>query len=632
MSRRALGILFAVSLVLPVVGASADDPRRLPIYEPAFLEPIPAGRCAPEGRFDQADYYGEKCERLRFVFGPILAKSGQNDVLIQPTSFEKPAYDGYIVRMRPDLIDATGVVPPVDQLHLHHGTWLNVNRSYGSGPWMASGEEKTTLVLPRGYGIKVLASDLWLLLHMVHNATALPRVVYVTYDIDFVKAADADGADPVTGRTPMISNTRQIWLDVGGGKFHPETDTYTANPVFNLQKGFGQTDPGAFGGYTFQAPDPRVYPGRLCTWPKENCARFNSEGNVSAQQGKEVVVAGKDYLIGDAALGVGVEEGTLIVIGGHVHPGGIRDEVSLVRGAVKDPNNQFAYVGGVEKPIHISDAFYWKWDDPATADDESLAAGAPPTSWDFSMTGTGELLGWKVHVKRGDVLRLNGVYDTEIGSWYEQMGIVMTWVNPGDTSGVDVFSPNTVLHPGFPTTAPLPEGVTATCSPGFDAATGKTTLCLRGTVTHGHIETSGNHGLCLGCRDLTSKVGPLLTDIPIEGFTYGPADLGIVGAAGIPQVKVGQKVTFWNEDAAAYIWHTVTRCSEPCNGKTTTDYPLSDAALGPSDTMDFDSSELGYGLAPAQRIEWEFVPDRTGVFTFYCRIHPQMRGAIKVVD
>ena len=54
-------------------------------------------------------------------FGPIVVKPGQNDVLVQPVTIEKPMQDGYITRFDPDLVCATdGTVPPIEQIHLHH--------------------------------------------------------------------------------------------------------------------------------------------------------------------------------------------------------------------------------------------------------------------------------------------------------------------------------------------------------------------------------------------------------------------------------------------------------------------------------------------------------------------------------
>jgi hypothetical protein len=592
----AAGLLAATLLGV----ANAADPQR-PIPEAGFLEPVPAAPCDPEQQFDVPNYYGNKCKRLRFVFGPITVKPGQNDLMIQPTIIEQPRYDGYITRFEPNLIDATGMAPPVETLHLHHGTWLNLppGDEYGAGPFMASGEEKTIAYWPQGFGMKVLANDVWGFLYMVHNATASPTEVWITYDVDFVKAADAEAIQPDTGR-PLITNTKNIWLDVGGGSFHPETETYPFNPVYNTQKGYGQDG--------------------ACSFPEENCASFNSLGNVSAQQGKDVsqAVAGKDWRIPQGFLGPsGV--GTLVVMGGHLHPGGLLDRVSLVR-------------DGVEKDIHISDAVYWN-------EDDGTKVGGKPTSWDFSMTGVSKDIGWNILVKEGDIIRLNAVYETDVASWYENMGIVMSWVAPGDTSGVDVFAPGVTFNKtatgadgnGYPVTAKYPNGHVAP-----DCVPSATNVCTRGQITHGQMQENANHGSCdinNTCQGLTDKVGPLVERIDMAAFTYGVADFGVINANGIPQVKKNTPLLFTNLDTFDYMWHTATRCKEPCTGPTTVDFPIANGGTGiPGDVMDFDSSELGYGLYPAQRMDWTLVPDREGTFTFFCRIHPSMRGAFKVVE
>ena len=592
----ALGLL-AVTLM----GMARAEPRQ-PIPEAGFLEPVPAAPCDPESKFDVPNYYGDACKRLRFVFGPITVKPGQNDLMLQPTTIEQPRYDGYITRFEPNLIDVSGEAPPVEELHLHHGTWLQqvaVNEAYGSGPFMASGEEKTIAFWPKGYGMKIRANDVWEFLYMVHNATAEPTVVWITYDVDYVAAPAAEAIQPETGK-PLITNTKSIWLDVGGGNFHAETETYPFNPVYNTQKGYGTNGE--------------------CSFPEENCASFNSLGNVSAQQGKDVSaeVQGKDWRFGNGFLGP-TKEGTIVVMGGHLHPGGLYDRVSLVR-------------DGVEKDIHISEAVYWN-------EEDGTKPGGKPTSWDFSMTGVSKDIGWKIRVKEGDILRLNAVYETAEASWYENMGIVMAWVAPGDTSGVDPFDPNVTFNKradgtdgnAYPTTAAYPDGhVTPDCAPS------DTNICVKGQVTHGQMPENANHGSCdinSTCQGLTDKVGPLVDRIDMVGFTYGVADFGVINQTGIPQVKKDTALLFNNLDTFDYMWHTATRCKEPCSGPTTVDYPIANGGTGiPGDVMDFDSSELGYGLYPAQRMDWTLVPDRTGTFTFFCRIHPSMRGAFTVVE
>ena len=75
---------------------------------------------------------------------------------------------------------------------------------------------------------------------------------------------------------------------------------------------------------------------------------------------------------------------------------------------------------------------------------------------------TGAPLGWKVKVRPGDTLRLNAVYDDQISSWYENMGIVVGYIAPKDPHGppgLDVFSKNTRIVDGVPPQAKLPPAV-----------------------------------------------------------------------------------------------------------------------------------------------------------------------------
>src|SRR5205814_511696 len=112
-------------------------------------------------------------------------------------------------------------------------------------------------------------------------------------------------------------------------------------------------------------------------------------------------------------------------------------------------------------------------------------------------------------------------------------------------------------------------------------------LCLRGMITHGHLPEASNFGGCdspgTACASLPKKVGPLVSNITMSNFTYGVADLGVVGAMGIPRVTVNKPVTFFNADSAADIWHTVTGCAAPCDGLTGLDYPLANGPPGPGE-------------------------------------------------
>ncbi|HYI44518.1 MAG TPA: hypothetical protein VE174_03530 [Actinomycetota bacterium] len=612
MRRIAISLSPLLLMLMAVMPAFAQVP---PTPDPAFIKEVPGAPCKAETPYERHGWKatasaqaGDKCKRIKFTYGPITVKPGQNDVLIGPVTIEKPAYDGLITRFKPDLVDATGEPPPIHTVHLHHGTWLNAGESYGNGPFFASGEEKTIGFWPKGYGMHVGAQDQWLLLYMVHSAVTQPTEVWITYDIDFVADEDAEKL----GMVP----TKPVWLDVQSERIAKGAPETSGNPVYNSQKGFGH------------------YNKKLgimeCSWPDENCARHDVYGGDTPQQGKPIKLEGADWKVTEDMAG------TLILMGGHLHPGGIRDEVSLVR-------------KGKEKMIHISDAVYFDKKNP-----DRVAKTKDWNSWNFSMTGTGSQVDWKVNIKKGDILRLNSVYESEYASWYENMGIVMAWVAPKDPHGdpgVDVFDDNVKLDARAPVGTMHPKGIPyeTGCKPQLTGA--NKTLCLRGQITHGAMREAQFFGGCGkdDCMALPKKDGQLMSDIPMPGFTYGPADISMIYENGVPLVKRGDTVRFWNTDTFLNIWHTVTRCKEPCTGMTGVDYPTPNGSTGPGDKMDFDSTEVGYGVffSPASGqigdddksteealqdgLYWDFTPSETGTYSFFCRIHPGMRGAIRVV-
>ena len=103
-----------------------------------------------------------------------------------------------------------------------------------------------------------------------------------------------------------------------------------------------------------------------------------------------------------------------------------------------------------------------------------------------------------------------------------------------------------------------------------------------------------------------------------------------------PVISSGQSVTFVNKDALfampdnEQVWHTVTSCRAPCNRGSGIGYPL---AGGP---VKFDSGQLGYGTGTSSEVttgtDTYTTPALTkpGTYTYFCRIHPSMRGAIRV--
>jgi plastocyanin len=405
----------------------------------------------------------------------------------------------------------------------------------------------------------VRAGDQWLLNYMLHNQVTRPENVFVTYEIDYVPRAKAERRG--------IQRVVPLWLDV----LNDERPYY---PVFNVQRGFGKLN--------------RRSGRSECTYPRDRCAAFDPYGNDQPGNGR-----GYDWVVPKRFAG------TLVGMGGHVHPGGLRDEVSLLRN-----------VGGktLGRRLFTSEAVYYD--------------RRGPVSWDMSMTVTPRN-SWKVRIEPGDTIRLNAVYDAQSASWYEGMGIVMAWVAPGDESGVEPFKKVRVKV----------KRRRGAGGPRYRYR--YVHIPTKGPVTHGHLAENDNHG-GEDVRPLPSKPGPLVSSVSIAGFGYFPGDLSRARQEGIPRVKAGGRLTFRNVDSASGIWHSVTTCKPPCSGRTGISYPLADA-LPP-----LDSLELGYGVPAnvqpaAGTATYTIEPRKSGLapgrtYTYFCRIHPFMRGAFKVVE
>jgi plastocyanin len=162
---------------------------------------------------------------------------------------------------------------------------------------------------------------------------------------------------------------------------------------------------------------------------------------------------------------------------------------------------------------------------------------------------------------------------------------------------------------------------------GNDPFTGK--IDQKGVLTHGHLPENDNHGgkattTYADARDAGS--GPLATTIDIGSFEYAGGDLAAKGK--VPTVTEGQQITFDNFDAGDQnVWHSITACKAPCTASTGIAYPLADA------DVQFDSGQLGnYGPPTSGSTTWSTPADLTpGTYTYFCRVHPFMRGAFRVV-
>jgi hypothetical protein len=176
-------------------------------------------------------------------------------------------------------------------------------------------------------------------------------------------------------------------------------------------------------------------------------------------------------------------------------------------------------------------------------------------------------------------------------------------------------------------------------------------MCTRGNITHGPLPEAGNLGDHNARPWQPGRDLPLTDTIHMTAFGYAPGDLGTVETVGVPTVKRSLPLQFVNEDAAANIFHTATACAYPCNGSYTLSYPRADfgygkasfAPIGEPGYVQWDSANLGVvpdplGIGPSRGTPvWTMTPADYGLlagelYTYFCRIHPAMRGAFRVVE
>jgi hypothetical protein len=502
-------------------------------------------------------------EVLNYKFGPMRIQPGQNLINLDLQK-ERPDVDGYIVGFRPGLVYAqNGKSPSVKIVHLHHAVWLVGDDIAHLKPTFAAGEEKTYFNAPPGFGWRYTTKQTWVLNHMIHDLTAQPQNVYLTYTLYFIP----DTAPEAANITPIDTQ----WMDVQGIKPYP---------VFNALKGKGTKTRSGTTEFTYPDQAPNAY---------------KADGIV---RNKWVV----DH------------DGTLVSTAGHLHPGGLWTDMTLTR-------------DGLTKRIFRSRANYFE------------PAGS--VSWDVAMSAATP--DWKVNVRKGDVLSVSATYDTSRASWYEVMGIMIVGI----------------------TRNPVPGGVDP-----FDPSTG--TVDQTDYLTHGRLKENVDSGVGKanpGLRNpIRLRTGPFKDRIVIRNFVYSQGDLSYPGKAGLPPaVRQGRSLTFVNEDAPlTERFHTITACRAPCNLTGGIGYPLANGA-------GFDSGELGYGPTistllygggdqtvpispvvdtPTDNANCKSVPGlvavirngcagtqvyktpknlRPGTYAYFCRIHPFMRGAFRVV-
>jgi plastocyanin len=290
-------------------------------------------------------------------------------------------------------------------------------------------------------------------------------------------------------------------------------------------------------------------------------------------------------------------DSVLVATAGHLHPGGLHTDLWVKRrgarlakpacaseagaGARKRCKARSPRGFGSNAHLFRSRANYFE------------PAGA--VSWDVAMTGTRS--DWRVKLRKGDKLWTSATYNTKRAAWWESMGIMVAFMADAG-SGKDPFRQR-VDYPGRP--------------------------------THGHLAENNNHG---GGKTRLPDPRKLPDGHQVSGgvidildFKYAVGDMSLAGPNGNPPViRRGQTVKFRNlEGDGDRLYHSITSCKAPCNRKTGIAYPIAD---GP---VQFESNTLG-SRTPATGVnEWQTPSNlKPGTYTYFCRIHPFMRGAFRV--
>ena len=365
-----------------------------------------------------------------------------------------------------------------------------------------------------------------------------------------------------------INALRSVGLDVAG---RPQV-----YPVFDAERGFDSDGDGRF---TFpdEVPTDPAAPG------------YEERPKISPAAQWTVPAGGR----------------TLVWAVGHLHPGGLFMDMNVSRDG-PDAGSTAGDDPAETKPLFRSKARYYE------------PAGA--VSWDVAMTATRPE--WRVSLKAGDVVSVNATYDVRKASWYESMGLFPLEVSTAaDPLAKDPFD---------------------------DAAAVEAMYEQGGILTHGRLpenvdKRAGKDLKLPDPRKLGSRGRRVpKTGIEISGFLFGPG--GFSASRGItraqmrpPKVRPGARVTFVSGDALPGMpdpeqaWHSITSCSAPCNKGAGIGYPL---ARGP---IKFDSGQLGFGTGLSSGVTTQTgtyttppltEPGKT--YTYFCRIHPFMRGSIRV--
>jgi hypothetical protein len=290
-------------------------------------------------------------------------------------------------------------------------------------------------------------------------------------------------------------------------------------------------------------------------------------------------------------------DGTMIGTGAHVHPGGLGMTVENY--------------GSEENPCPDDGQGYGG---TLLLDSDVIWHNGVKFSEDYQTEVTNPA--WRAPIHKGDRIRISADYANKKTAWYEAMAHEGTYIDE--------------LQP--------PKG---RCKPYLVGPASKLRGDKKVDVTDGVRNRAWSMHMTDNICGRRYKAPPCERPMPepaqgppapgntvtIANFQYRPGDRSLPGTDGLPPaVPEGTSLTFVNVDQALNIRHSVTTCPWPCNGPYVANYPHADG-IWDSDTLGYDAISGG-NPDPVAETPKDLKP---GLYSYFCRIHPWMRGAFEVV-
>ncbi len=609
MSRRTLALV-AVLTLAAAIPAGADHLEENSPPDPAHR--VNAIVPKAPGTFDT----------LVLQYGPYLVHPGSD---LTRVDVEPVAHDFQVIAARPAVRMLDGSEPTDKDVHIHHAHWIKPNASSPQYyDWFfGTGEEKTrgggwgymradasTWDSGVRFGVTMHRGEQMAFISMLHNKTAeaLPLWIEGRFEVvwgsrEEIRAATAGNPD------------HPLWNEGGGAV---DENGYASDVVARGIDVRPLTP--VLHGDTFQVPKvgtDYVYPRDVGSTPDDP----NAGSVLRAEQISERNNGVFDEI---GHVWTAPEDGVIVIGAGHLHPGGKQVIVSNL-GSLDSPcgaDQGAAFLDDVDgdgfpgKRILAIDAYYRTEDDAEFPTADEVAGTKYFPSEEFQMGITQQ--GWHAVVRAGDRLAINGIYDASTYAFPDAMSFFGFYMD---------------------TEADLAQsgGACAVALAGDPAAT---PAQITASVPNRPWETGGEHGhahelWCEECDDPSREVttlGEWSPIVHIAGFLYTPGDVSTIPMTGVPWVNRGESITFINDDwAELLVRHSITTCAWPCNGPYTANYPFHDGVV--------DSGSIGF--TPVETYEtgtdepvWtmdtaELDP---GLYAYYCRLHPWMRGTFGIVD